>query len=89
MIDLSANLVTRYTSFLTENGIETNRHHFYLKWLRYYLHFCTKYSFEWSKNDSLSALTQISTFRFEEVSLGKLKLESTPQRLTFFLSIRK
>jgi integron integrase len=55
MIDLSANLVTRYTAFLTENGIETNRHHFYMKWLRYYLDFCTKYSFEWSKNDSLSA----------------------------------
>jgi hypothetical protein len=55
MINLSANLVTRYNTFLTENGIETNRHHLYMKWLRYYLDFCTKYSFEWSQTDSLSA----------------------------------
>jgi hypothetical protein len=54
MINLSSNLVARYTAFLTENGKETNRHHFYMKWLRYYLDFCTKYSFEWSESDSWS-----------------------------------
>jgi hypothetical protein len=26
-----------------------------MKWLRYYLDFCTKYSFAWSESDSLSA----------------------------------
>lgn len=55
MIDLSANLAARDTDFLTGNGVEPGQNRFYMKWLRYYLDFCTKYSFEWSKNDSMSA----------------------------------
>ena len=55
MINLSANLATRYAAVLTENGIEKNRYHFYMKWLRYYFGYCTKYSFGWSGTDFLSA----------------------------------
>jgi len=55
MIELSVNLVARYTAFLKANGIDQGQHSFYLKWLRYYSDFCTKYSFKWSEKDSLSA----------------------------------
>ena len=55
MIDLPTHLAVRYTDFLTANDIEQNQHRFYLKWLRYYHDFCTKYSFKWSETDSLSA----------------------------------
>jgi hypothetical protein len=55
MLDLSANLAVGDPDFLTGNGVEPGQYRFYMKWLRYYLDFCTKYSFEWSKNDSMSA----------------------------------
>jgi hypothetical protein len=48
-------IAARDPSFLTENGVEQGGYRFCMKWLRYYLDFCTKYSFEWSKNDSMSA----------------------------------
>lgn len=55
MINLPIDFAARYIAFLSANGIEQSQHRFYLKWLRYYLDFCTKYSFKWSENDSLSA----------------------------------
>jgi len=55
MNKLPVNLIARYTAFLVANGIDTNQHRFYLKWLRYYLDFCTNYSFNWSEFDSLPA----------------------------------
>jgi len=55
MINLPIDFAARYIAFLSANGIDQSQHRFYLKWLRYYLDFCTKYSFKWSENDSLSA----------------------------------
>ncbi len=55
MINLPPHLAARYTHFLTANCIELSHHRVYLKWLRYYHDFCTKYSFKWSETDSLSA----------------------------------
>ena len=55
MINLPPHLAARYTHFLTANCIELSHHRVYLKWLRYYNEFCTKYSFKCSEADSLSA----------------------------------
>ena len=55
MISLSTNLTARFTDSLTLNSVSQSQHRFSIKWLRYYLDFCTKYSFEWSENESLSA----------------------------------
>ena len=67
MIHLSTDLAARYASFLTQKGTGKSTRLFYVKWLRYYFDFCTKYSFEVSKPDSLSAF------------LIKLHTEKQPQ----------
>ena len=55
MISLSTTLAVRSTDFLTPNSVNPSRHRFSIKWLRYYLNICTKYSFKGSETDSLSA----------------------------------
>jgi hypothetical protein len=55
-IKIATNLDARRLVLLTENALETSKHHSSIKWLRYYLDFCTKYSFEWIEPDSLSAI---------------------------------
>ena len=55
MISLSTDLAARFTDFLTLNNFNPGRHRFSIKWLRYYLDLCTKYSFKGSETDSLSA----------------------------------
>ena len=46
MINLSNQtaLVILYTDFLARNNIAKSYESFYLKWLRFYLDFCQKYS---------------------------------------------
>jgi hypothetical protein len=46
MLNLSnqAALVISYTDFLARNNIAKANEPFYLKWLRFYLDFCQKYS---------------------------------------------
>ena len=55
MIKLPEEFSNQYLKFLQDHGVETNHHRFYVQWLRYYLDFCTKYSFKWSEKDSLPA----------------------------------
>ncbi len=55
MITLSAHLTEKYPIFLAKKGVKKNEHRFYLKWLRYYIDYCTRYSFEKNNPDSLSA----------------------------------
>jgi integron integrase len=55
MINLSTHRTENYLVFLAQKGVNANEHRFYLKWLRYYLDFCAKYSFEKNNADSLSA----------------------------------
>lgn len=55
MIKIPKEFSTRYSQFIKDQGVEPRLQSFYLKWLRYYLDFCTKYSFKWSEKDSLSA----------------------------------
>lgn len=53
MKNISINLKTNYFSYLSNNNISTKHHTHYLKWLRYYLDFCSKYSFEENSHTSL------------------------------------
>ena len=48
MLNLSnqATLVILYTDFLAQNNIAKANEPFYLKWLRFYLDFCQKYSYQ-------------------------------------------
>jgi len=42
MIQIAADLAKLYTSFMEQNGLETDQYRYYIKWLRYYLDFCHK-----------------------------------------------
>jgi integron integrase len=53
MIQISTHIQTRYKSLLIEKGVDEKNHHLYLKWLRYYLDFCLKYTFNQSDRESL------------------------------------
>lgn len=44
----------KFDTLLIDNKIEINEHHNFRKWLRYYLDFCTKYSFPHLNKESLS-----------------------------------
>lgn len=55
MIKLPKEFAAQYSKFLKDQGVDQRLQSFYLKWLRYYLDFCTKYSFKWSEKDSLPA----------------------------------
>jgi len=55
MIKIPKEFTTRYYKFIKDQGVEHQLQSSYLKWLRYYLDFCTKYSFKWSEKDSLPA----------------------------------
>jgi hypothetical protein len=53
MSQIPSHVQTRYKSLLIEKTVPEKKHHFYLKWLRYYLDFCLKYKFNQSDRESL------------------------------------
>ena len=55
MLKIQHNLVNKYNAFIEQKGVETGHHRNYVKWLRYYLDFCHKYSFNQIEKESLSA----------------------------------
>ena len=66
MIQIPANLISRYTTFIEQSGVKADQHQYYVKWLRYYLDFCHsfqyplegyKYNFKKSEKESLPAFT--------------------------------
>ena len=53
MINIPSDLLAQYKSFMSESTINVSLHTHYIKWLRYFLDFCTKYNYSPNKNDSL------------------------------------
>ena len=45
MIQIPPQILRQYTSFIARQGVVRQEHHYYVKWLRFYLDFCHKYSF--------------------------------------------
>ena len=55
MKPIPADLIEKYITLLKENTIPEKYHHYYLKWLRFYLDFCHKYKFDESSSQSIPA----------------------------------
>ncbi len=55
MLQISAQLSTQFTTYISHQGVPVEQHRYYLKWLRYFLDFCHKYQFKQETNESLSA----------------------------------
>ena len=54
MIQIPAQIQTRYEALLVKKAIPERHHLYYRKWLRYYLDFCHKYDLKQSNKESLS-----------------------------------
>ncbi len=55
MIQIPAQLLRQYTTFVAQQGVPPQEQQYYVKWLRFYLDFCHKYNFQQRTNKSLSA----------------------------------
>ncbi len=58
MIQIPANLIRQYTTFIEQRGVEEMPHRYYVKWLRYYFDFWHKYNLIQTGEESLSAFTE-------------------------------
>lgn len=58
MIQIPADIHSAYTSFIKQKGVQPELARHYVKWLRYYLDFCHKYSFKHTSQDSLAGFTE-------------------------------
>lgn len=45
MIQIPANFIKKYSTFIDLKGVPQQQQHYYAKWLRYYIDFCNKYGF--------------------------------------------
>jgi len=48
-------LLRRYTSFIAQKGVPPQEQQYYVQWIRLYLDFCHKYTFQQGTHTSLSA----------------------------------
>lgn len=55
MLQIPAQIITKFTTFITGQGIPVEKRGYYVKWVRYYLDFCHKYQFKQGTGVSLSA----------------------------------
>ena len=55
MIQIPAQLLRQYTTFIAQKGVPPREQQYYVKWIRFYLDFCHKYNFQQRTNKSLSA----------------------------------
>lgn len=55
MIKTPPQLLRRYTSFITQKRVPPQEQQYYVKWIRFYLDFCHKYTFQQGTHTSLSA----------------------------------
>ena len=55
MIKTPPQLLRRYTSFIAQKRVPPQKQQYYVKWIRFYLDFCHKYTFQQGTHTSLSA----------------------------------
>jgi len=58
MIQIPAHFVSQYIKFIAGRGVPPAGQQYYVKWLRYYLDFCQKYSFRQNAGESVAAFIE-------------------------------
>jgi integron integrase len=58
MKDIPSDILTRYSDILKKRSVSAGSHPYYLKWLRYYLDYCSKYDLPDTSSRSLSQFLQ-------------------------------
>lgn len=99
MIQFPSQLSDRYTTFLTSHSIPTAQHRYYIKWLRYYLDFCQKYSHDKGSLESfpsflakLKEKNQAENLRhqaYQAISLYRQMEQSSDKKIPPELSHKK
>ena len=77
------NIQKPYTDFLKKQKIALNEIPFYLKWLRYYLDFCEKYSHSKSSKGSLSHFKN----KLEQKNQSLQKIEQAQNAISLFYNL--
>ena len=54
MLDIPSQLKNEYARLLTQRNIPSHSHNQYLRWLRFYLDFCTKYHHNPARHNSMT-----------------------------------
>jgi len=85
MIQIETNLRNNYNLILQKKGIPKNEYGYYLKWLRYYLDFCHKYSFKKSDSESLPRFLG----KLRSKNQNKNQLQQAVSAVHFFYSLSK
>jgi integron integrase len=84
MIKIDPNLLNDYNLILEETKIHSNQVGYYVKWLRYYLDFCSKYDFQ--NNDSESLPVFIDKLRSKKQNENQIQQASRAVQLFYSLS---
>ncbi len=84
MIKIDPNLLNDYNMILEETKIHSNQVGYYVKWLRYYLDFCSKYDFQ--NNDSESLPVFIDKLRSKKQNENQIQQASRAVQLFYSLS---
>ena len=79
MIQTPAPIVRQSTEYITQQGIPSGQHGYYLKWVRYYLDFCHKYNFKQGTESSLPSF-------LKKLEQKKLKINLREQAVRSFLA---
>ena len=58
MIQIPAQLLSQYTTFIIQKGLPSRKQPYYVKWIRFYLDFCHKYNFKQGTKKSLPAFME-------------------------------
>ena len=80
MIQISDNLINKYTAFIDQKGVPKKQYSYYLKWLRYYLDFCHKYRFSHPDLRSFSAFLD----KLKEKRQAEYLMEQAHHAITMF-----
>ncbi len=58
MIQIPSQILRQYKTFIAHKVVPQQEQYYYIKWLRFYLDFCHKYTFRQEANKSLSAFME-------------------------------
>jgi hypothetical protein len=58
MIQIPVHILRQYKTVIAHKGVPQREQYYYVKWLRFYLDFCHKYTFRQETNKSMSAFME-------------------------------
>jgi hypothetical protein len=73
MLQIPAQLLRQYTTFIVDKGVPSREQQYYVKWLRFFIDFCHKYNFRQDADASLSAFQEKFRDKKQSETLKRLQ----------------